>query len=95
MAVVGEAVDGGVEAELTHPVFAHPAVEDFECGDLVHGDDRPFVFHQPSQHRAEDFAGHPLQPLARLAAEALVLVVEQPQVHLGDATGGDVPIHLG
>ena len=52
------------------------------------------MLHQAAQNGAEDFTGHALQPLTGFASKPFVLVIKQPQVHLGNATRGDMTEHF-
>ena len=94
VAVVGQAVDGGINAELTHPVFADAAVQDFQGRQLVHGHHGALMLHQASEHGSEDFTRHALKAFVRFLAQAFVLVVEQAEINLGDAAGRHVPVDL-
>ena len=94
MAVIGEPVDRRINAELAHPILTDASVEHLKGGNLIHRDHGAFVLHQAAQNGAEDFTGHALQALTGFASESFVLVIKQPQIHLGNATGGDMTEHF-
>lgn len=86
VSVIGQSIDGGVQAELTNSVFTDPSIQHFQRRKLIDRHHTSFVFHKSAQHRLEDFAGHALKTFVRLGAEPLVFVIEQTQIHLGDPT---------
>ena len=94
MAVIGQAVDGGIQVVLSHPILGNPLVEHFQGGSLFPAQGDGLVLHQGTHQAGKDFRTHALQTLHPRCTNTFVFVVEYPQIHLGDVADGEVAVHL-